>query len=277
MLRPGEPRQGRYVLYWMQSAVRSRHNQALDYAVAEANRLGLPVLVVFGLTPSYPSANARHYQFLLEGLRDVYAGLGARKLPLLVGLTGEHGPAEAALALAPDAALIVTERAYLRHLRGWRERLSTELERLYPDLPLADARLRMGRIFVQGFIQTLLGRVVAPILHCSFMMLLLARGLTGMGGMDGAIWAVIYITVLGLGYGSALAMTALGLQRLGKSDLLPAQALLPFYWLLIGWATLRAAHELLTRPFYCFKSPHRPEAGQPRAERARRTSAKLPS
>lgn len=32
---------------------------------------------------------------------------------------------------------------------------------LYPDLPLADARLRMGRIFVQGFIQTLLGRVVA--------------------------------------------------------------------------------------------------------------------
>ena len=137
MLRPGEPRQGRYVLYWMQSSVRSRHNQALSYAVAEANRLGLPLLMVFGLTPSYPSANARHYQFLLEGLRDVYAGLKARGLPLLIGLTGEHGPAEAALALAQGAALMVTERAYLRHLREWRGWLTDQLERLHPDLPLA--------------------------------------------------------------------------------------------------------------------------------------------
>jgi len=137
MLRPGEPGPGSYVLYWMQSAVRSAHNQALDYAVSQANRLKLPVLVVFGLTPSYPSANARHYQFLLEGLRDAYAGLKARKLPLLVLLTGEHGPAEAALALAGDAALIVTERAYLRHLREWREWLAGELERRYPQVPLA--------------------------------------------------------------------------------------------------------------------------------------------
>jgi len=137
MLRPGEPRTGSYVLYWMQSAVRSAHNQALDYAISQANRLKLPVLVVFGLTPSYPSANARHYQFLLEGLRDAHAGLKARELPLMVLLTGERGPAEAALALAGDAALIVTERAYLRHLREWREWLAGELERQHPELPLA--------------------------------------------------------------------------------------------------------------------------------------------
>ncbi len=135
-LRPGQPRKGRYVLYWMQSAVRSAHNQALDYATSEANRLGLPVLVVFGLTPSYPGANARHYQYLLEGLRDAQAGLRGRGLPLLIGLTGEHGPAEAALALAADAALIVTERAYLRHLRAWREWLSGQLEIQHPELPL---------------------------------------------------------------------------------------------------------------------------------------------
>ncbi len=137
MLRPGEPRQGRYVLYWMQSAVRSEHNLALTYATAEANRLGLPLLVVFGLTPNYPSANARHYQYLIEGLRDVHAGLKKRGLPLLVGLTGEDGPAEAALVLAADAALIVTERAYLRHLRLWRHWLSERLEVQFPDLPLA--------------------------------------------------------------------------------------------------------------------------------------------
>ncbi len=32
---------------------------------------------------------------------------------------------------------------------------------LYPDLPIEDARLRLGRSFVQGFVQTLMGRVVA--------------------------------------------------------------------------------------------------------------------
>ncbi|QSQ22381.1 DUF2378 family protein [Pyxidicoccus parkwayensis] len=32
---------------------------------------------------------------------------------------------------------------------------------LFPDLPLEDARLRVGRSFVQGFVQTLMGRVVA--------------------------------------------------------------------------------------------------------------------
>jgi deoxyribodipyrimidine photo-lyase len=137
MLRPGEPRKGRYVLYWMQSAVRSRHNLALDYAVSEGNRLGLPVLVVFGLTPSYPSANARHYQFLLEGVRDAHAGLQELGLPLLIGLTGQDGPALAPLALAADAALIVTERAYMRHLRAWREWLVGQLEKHHPDLPLA--------------------------------------------------------------------------------------------------------------------------------------------
>jgi uncharacterized protein (TIGR02265 family) len=32
---------------------------------------------------------------------------------------------------------------------------------LYPDLELEDARLRLGRSFVQGFVQTLLGKAVA--------------------------------------------------------------------------------------------------------------------
>ncbi|MFP2907598.1 DUF2378 family protein [Pyxidicoccus sp. 3LFB2] len=39
--------------------------------------------------------------------------------------------------------------------------LDVTCEYLYPDLPIEDARLRLGRIFVQGFVQTLMGRVVA--------------------------------------------------------------------------------------------------------------------
>jgi cellulose synthase/poly-beta-1,6-N-acetylglucosamine synthase-like glycosyltransferase len=104
----------------------------------------------------------------------------------------------------------------------------------------------------------LLGMILAPMLHCGFALVLLVRGLAGMGLMEDGIWTVFYIAVLALGYGSALAMTGLGLLRLGKASLLPAQIWLPLYWLLMGFATLRAAQELLARPFYWFKSPHRP-------------------
>ncbi|WP_424950458.1 deoxyribodipyrimidine photo-lyase [Deinococcus sp.] len=172
MLRPGEARPGQYVLYWMQSSVRSRHNQALDYAVAEANRLGLPLLVVFGLTPSYPGANARHYQYLLEGLRDAHAGLEARGIPLLVLLIGAEmvsnggGPAEAALALAKDAALIVTERAYLRHLREWREWLAARLAEHHPDLPLAQIESELiVPLHVTSLRQEYAARTIRPRIH----------------------------------------------------------------------------------------------------------------
>ncbi|MGY2893373.1 deoxyribodipyrimidine photo-lyase [Deinococcus sp. UYEF24] len=177
MLRPGEPRQGRYVLYWMQSAVRSRHNQALDYAISEANRLKLPVLVVFGLTPNYPSANARHYRFLLEGLRDAHEGLKTRKLPLLVGLTGKHGPAEAALALAPDAALIVTERAVLRHLREWREWLAGELEYHHQGLPLAQIESELVvPLQITSVKQEYAARTIRPRIHRALEKYLVEEG-----------------------------------------------------------------------------------------------------
>jgi cellulose synthase/poly-beta-1,6-N-acetylglucosamine synthase-like glycosyltransferase len=114
----------------------------------------------------------------------------------------------------------------------------------------------------------LLGMILAPMLHCGFALVLLVRGLAGLGWMDSDVWTAFYIAVLGLGYGSALAVTVMGLLRLGKPGLLPAQILLPVYWLLMGCATLRAAHELLRRPFYWFKSPHRP-TDQPRTRWSR--------
>ncbi|HEV7344353.1 MAG TPA: glycosyltransferase family 2 protein [Devosia sp.] len=119
-------------------------------------------------------------------------------------------------------------------------------------------RQEMGLPATLAFEALLLGMIVAPVLHCGFVLVLTVRWIFGMAGMDSAIWTLLYLAVLGLGYGSALLMTASGLKRLGKLDLLAAQALLPVYWLLMGMATIRAAHELLARPFYWFKSPHRP-------------------
>lgn len=123
-LRPGEPERGGFVLLWVQSSVRTHDNHALEYAVAEARRLGAPLAAVFGLTPDYPEANARHFQYLLEGLRDLRKRLEARGIPLRVGVG--HTP-DVVLEAARGASLVVTDRGYLRIQRQWRADLAARL------------------------------------------------------------------------------------------------------------------------------------------------------
>ena len=38
-----------YVLYWMQQSQRVEDNHALEFAIQQANELGQPLLVAFGL------------------------------------------------------------------------------------------------------------------------------------------------------------------------------------------------------------------------------------
>ena len=113
------PRPGRYVLYWMQASCRAEWNHALEHAIERANEARLPVLAGFGLTADFPEANARHYTFLLEGLRDAQRGLERRGIPLVVR---RGAPDAIAADLARDAALVVTDRGYLRVQREWRAR-----------------------------------------------------------------------------------------------------------------------------------------------------------
>ncbi len=120
-LNDAEPRNGKYVLYWMQQSQRAEFNHALEYAIQQANQLGLRLAVGFGLTDDYPEANARHYRFMLEGLRDTAAALRQRKISLVVR---KGHPDAVALELAGDAALVVCDRGYLRHQRRWRRRLA---------------------------------------------------------------------------------------------------------------------------------------------------------
>jgi len=118
-------RDGRYVLYWMQASQRAEYNHALEYAIAEGNRLRRPVVVVFGLTDSFPEANERHYRFMLEGLRETQQALAKRGILMIVR---RESPPQAAAAVAKDAALAVTDRGYLRVERGWRSEAAALLE-----------------------------------------------------------------------------------------------------------------------------------------------------
>jgi deoxyribodipyrimidine photo-lyase len=116
-LNDRDQRRGRYVLYWMQQSQRASFNPALEHAIEVANRSDLPVVVGFGLMDDYPEANLRHFRFMLEGLREVERTLERRGIRFVVR---RGAPAEVALRLAEEAALVVCDRGYLRHQKAWR-------------------------------------------------------------------------------------------------------------------------------------------------------------
>jgi deoxyribodipyrimidine photo-lyase len=114
---------GDYVLYWMQQSQRAEQNPALDAAIHEANRLGLPIFVAFGLTDAYPEANLRHYRFMLEGLKDAQSALHRKGIRLIVR---RGDPPEVALKLGRRAAMIVCDVGYTRHQRLWRRQVAAQ-------------------------------------------------------------------------------------------------------------------------------------------------------
>jgi len=120
-LNDAPERSGDYVLYWMQQSQREPFNPALELAVAEANRLSLPVVVGFGLTDDYPEANARHYTFMLQGLAETARALEQRGIRFVIR---RGQPDHVAIVLAQRAALVVCDRGYLRLQRAWHKRVA---------------------------------------------------------------------------------------------------------------------------------------------------------
>eukprot|EP00871_Galdieria_phlegrea_P003939 jgi/Galph1/4546/GphlegSOOS_G3149.1 len=104
---------GKYVLYWMQTAVRVAYNYALDYAIHRAIHSEKPLLICFGLTESFPEANARHYAFLLQGLLDVQKQLERRNLQLVVW---KYSPEKLVEKLSKEATETISDTCYLRHV-----------------------------------------------------------------------------------------------------------------------------------------------------------------
>lgn len=135
--QPGPRSNGQFVLYWMQGvALRSRANFALNFAVAEANRLGIPVLVYQGLRSDYPWASDRIHTFILESVADLQTDFAARGIPYAFYLETRAARARRApgrdsplVALARRAAVVVTEffPTFIqpRQLAGLRKRVET--------------------------------------------------------------------------------------------------------------------------------------------------------
>jgi deoxyribodipyrimidine photo-lyase len=102
----------------MQQSQRAHNNPALETAISHANRLNLPVRVIFVLTDRYPEANLRHYRFMLEGLAETRKQLVRRRIGLQV-IKGDD-PRTVLAPLLKNTALLVCDVGYTRHQRNWR-------------------------------------------------------------------------------------------------------------------------------------------------------------
>jgi deoxyribodipyrimidine photo-lyase len=106
---------GKFVLYWIQTTMRSRDNPALNFAAERANELGLPLVVYQGLRPDYPWASDRVHTFILESAADMATDFAARGIPYGFHLVrrrqdpGEPAPPSPLESLARRAALVVTD------------------------------------------------------------------------------------------------------------------------------------------------------------------------
>jgi deoxyribodipyrimidine photo-lyase len=112
------PREGRYVVYWMQASQRTEYNHALEYAIEKANELTQPVVAFFGITDHFPEANGRHYCFMLEGLKDAEVSLRTRGIKLVIR---HESPESGVVKIGREASLVVVDRGYLRIQKHWRE------------------------------------------------------------------------------------------------------------------------------------------------------------
>lgn len=128
---PGPRHGGEMVLYWIQTTHRAHDSPALDFAVGQANALGLPLLVYHGLRPDYPWASDRLHTFILESAADLYREFERRGIQYAFYLERARVPGSASplVALADRAALVVTDwfPAFIvpRQVRALRERTET--------------------------------------------------------------------------------------------------------------------------------------------------------
>jgi deoxyribodipyrimidine photo-lyase len=101
---------GRYVLCWLQQALRARDNPVIDAAIRLGNELGLPALVYHGLREDYPFASDRLHRFILGASRDVATGCEERGLACIQYVDRAQKREKGLVyRLAADAAAVVLE------------------------------------------------------------------------------------------------------------------------------------------------------------------------
>ncbi|MBM4361212.1 MAG: deoxyribodipyrimidine photo-lyase, partial [Deltaproteobacteria bacterium] len=142
---------GRFVLYWMRTAVRGHENPALDVALSLANARRVPLLVYHAVSERYPYASDRHHTFILQGARDVARELAARGIPYALHVERPLHRGPHLRTLAERALAVVTEDFPLDPLRGWTQALAEHALVAAVDTACVVPMKLVGRAYDRAF------------------------------------------------------------------------------------------------------------------------------
>lgn len=109
----------------MQSSQRTEYNHSLEYAINKANHHQKPLLVLFVITENFPEANARHYYFMLEGLKEVQNNLSKRNIKMIIR---KGSMVKEVRKMAEQSLLTVCDKGYLKIERAWRKSLASGIK-----------------------------------------------------------------------------------------------------------------------------------------------------
>ena len=212
--------------------------------------------------------------------------LAQHGLPLPLGGTSNHFRTAALRAVGGWDAFNVTEDADLGvRLARMRSRTGTLAVATAEEAPIRlGAWMRQRTRWMKGWMQTFLvhnrhpiqfrrdigwrgflffqiyvGSLIASsLIHTVFALSIAVQVVLFGPGWPrfSDLWDWLYFFVLIVGYGGAFGIALAGLARQGKLELAVFQLLLPIYWLLHAVAALRAAVELITRPYFWSKTRH---------------------
>jgi len=115
------PKNGDFLLYWMQQSQRVYYNHALEYAIQQANQLKLPLLVLFVFDINFPEANQRHFSFMIEGLKEIEEKLKKKNIRLIFR---QGNMVEEVVKIARDSAILISDYGYLKIQREWRAQIN---------------------------------------------------------------------------------------------------------------------------------------------------------
>ncbi len=120
---------GEYVLYWMQMNRRLHYNYALEYAIAYANKLDKPLLVLEGVNLDYPWACDRFHVFIMQGMAENLQAAREQELNYYSYVEREENQAKGLFyTLAEIAALVISDEYPIFVTRLHNERVADKIE-----------------------------------------------------------------------------------------------------------------------------------------------------
>ncbi|MEG1582555.1 MAG: deoxyribodipyrimidine photo-lyase [Cetobacterium sp.] len=116
---------GKYIVYWMQEAQRTRYNFGLEKAIRISNLKKQPLYVIFNLMKNYPEAQKRHFDFMLQGLKNVRENLAKKNIKFIL-LEGDFQ--KNILKISQKASVIIWDKSYLKFQISVKEKILKNIE-----------------------------------------------------------------------------------------------------------------------------------------------------